>query len=96
MKSKGIVLAILAGAIFTVSCHGQQSNRGQRNHEPPSVDELFEHMDKNEDELLSEEEVRGPLKDMFAKVDTNEDGFLSKEEVEKAPKPNGRRPRNGN
>ena len=92
MKAKSI-LAIVVIVLFTFSCKGQQSGDRQRNQGPPSVDELFEHMDEDEDGLLSEKEVKGPLKDMFAEIDTNEDGFLSKEEVEKAPKPERRGPR---
>ncbi len=92
MKAK-ISLAIIACVLFAFSCKGQNSDNGQRNHEPPSVDELFGHMDEDEDGLLSEKEVKGPLKDMFSKIDANEDGFLSEEEVEEAPKPQGRRPR---
>lgn len=91
MKSKTILLAIAASALFTISCSGQQSDRRQGNQQPPSVDQIFKELDEDEDDLLSKEEVRGPLKDMFTEIDTNEDGFLSKEEVEEAPKPKGGR-----
>lgn len=94
MKTKAILMGVLASAFLTLSCNGQNSNNRQRNQEPPSVDEIFEQMDENEDDLLSEQEVKGPLKDMFEEIDKDEDGFLSKEEVEKAPKPKrGRRER---
>ena len=92
MKTKTILLGVTASVLFVISSNAQQSNNRQRNQEPPSVDKIFEDMDKDEDGLLSEKEVKGPLKDMFSKIDANEDGFLSKEEVEKAPKPKGRRP----
>jgi len=47
-------------------------------------------MDANEDGKLSEEELKGPLKDNFDKIDTDEDGFITEEEFDKAPKPKGR------
>ena len=82
----------MAGALFAISCNAQNSSNRQRNQEPPSVDEIFKEMDKDEDGKLSKKEIKGPLKNDFAKIDTDEDGFLSKEEVEKAPKPKGKRP----
>ncbi|SHJ06768.1 EF-hand domain-containing protein [Pseudozobellia thermophila] len=90
MTTKAILLGISASALFALSSNAQSDHRNQ---EPPSVDEIFEKMDKDEDGLLSEKEVEGPLKDMFSKIDSDEDGFLSKEEVEKAPKPSGKRPK---
>lgn len=90
MNTKSFLLALTAGVVFSVSSNAQER---QRNQEPPSVDEIFEKMDENEDNQLSEKEVKGPLKEMFSDIDTDEDGFLTKEEVEKAPKPKGRGPR---
>ncbi len=52
-------------------------------------------MDANKDGKLSKEEAKGPLLNDFAKIDTNSDGFISTEELEKAPKPSGQRPQQG-
>ncbi len=94
MRTKAILMGVLASAFLTLSCNGQNSNNRQRNHERPSVEEIFEQLDEDEDELLSAEEVKGPLKDRFEEIDEDQDGFLSKEEVENAPKPErGRRER---
>ena len=95
MKTKRILLGLSAGVIFSISCNAQQANNRERR-EPPSIDEIFEHMDENEDGFLSEEEVKGPLKKMFAKIDENEDGLLSREEIENAPKPERRQRPNRN
>jgi len=92
---KSIIGTALLALCFTGVSYaqgGQGGERGDRDQEPPSIEELFKHMDENEDGLLSKKEVKGPLKDMFSKIDTDEDGFLSKKEIEKAPKPKGRRP----
>ncbi|NKI30379.1 EF-hand domain-containing protein [Croceivirga thetidis] len=89
MKTKAILTSIVISTICMISVNAQQSNNRERR-QPPSIDKLFEHMDKNEDGFLSEEEVKGPLKEMFAKIDANEDGLLSREEIEKAPKPERR------
>lgn len=83
---KTIITTAVFGLFFTGASYAQSQQNGQRK-EPPTVDEIFEQMDKDEDGKLSEKEVKGPIKDDFAKIDTDEDGFLSKEEVKKAPKP---------
>ena len=74
-----------------------QSNNNQRDRrEPPSIEEIFEHMDANEDGKLSKKEVKGPLSRDVDRIDANEDGFISKEELEKAPKPKRREKPNQN
>ncbi len=88
---KTIIGTAMFAFLFTGFSYGQAPQNGQRNQEPPSVEEIFKQMDKDEDGKLSEKEVKGPLKNSFSKIDTNEDGFLSKTEVEKAPKPKGRK-----
>ncbi|MGB7394866.1 MAG: EF-hand domain-containing protein [Pricia sp.] len=89
---KTIITTAVFGLFFTGATYAQSQQNGQRK-EPPTVDEIFEQMDADEDGQLSEKEVKGPLKKGFAEIDANEDGFLSKEEVAEAPKPEGRRPR---
>ncbi|MGB5434831.1 MAG: EF-hand domain-containing protein [Maribacter sp.] len=91
MKTKAILLSITATTLFAISSNAQQSSNRQNKQEPPTVDEIFKQMDKDEDGKLSKKEIKGPLKDDFTKIDTDEDGFLSKEEVENAPKPKGRK-----
>ena len=97
MKVKTVRVSILLMAFgflaVNQSMAQDQENRRERR-EPPSIDELFKHMDKNEDGKLSKDEVKGPLKDHFSKVDTNEDGYLTREELENAPKPRRRQQRN--
>jgi len=90
------MLAIVA--VLALGCYemkAQESDERQRR-EPPSVDEIFEHLDTNQDGKLSKKEVRGPLSRDFDKVDLNEDGFITKEELEKAPKPERRERPNRN
>lgn len=62
----------------------QQRNQGGR----PSIDQLFEQMDVNEDGKLSKKEVKGPLLENFSKVDADQDGYITREELEKASKQN--------
>lgn len=89
MNTKTILLSISAIVLFAISGSAQQSGNRKA---PPSVDEIFEELDADEDGLLSKEEVKGPLKDMFDEIDEDGDGFLSKEEIENMPKPKGKRP----
>ncbi len=89
MKMNGLKPAILGLSIslFT-SCKmkAQNEGSGKQGHKPPTVDEIFEQLDNDEDGKISEKEVKGPLKNDFSKIDTNEDGFISKEELDKALK----------
>ena len=80
-----LMLAVIT-LLFSCNTKAQEKKR-ERNHKPPTIEKLFEQMDKNEDGKLSKEEIKGPLKNDFKKIDTNKDGFLSKKEIEKAPKP---------
>lgn len=85
---------IIASAVSCSSTKNATTNR-QSNGGPPSTDELFAQMDSNKDGKLSKSEVNGPLANDFAKIDTDSDGFITKEELNKAPKPNGQRPQQG-
>ena len=99
MKSKAFKTIFTTGIFalfFAGLSYGQPSQNGKGNQEPPTVDEIFKELDKDEDGQLSKKEIKGPLKNDFAKIDANEDGFLSKEELEKAPKPEGKRPQRSN
>ena len=90
MKKQFAKAGILTGImtlIFSLNVRAQSSEKQQDRKERPSVEEIFEMMDSNEDAKLSEEEVKGPLKRNFKKIDLNEDGFINMEELEKAPKP---------
>ncbi|MCK0192315.1 EF-hand domain-containing protein [Arenibacter sp. F20364] len=91
MILKSAVLTTMVTLFFSANVSAQRSQGGQGQKEPPSVDEIFEEMDKDEDGKLSKEELKGPIKNDFTKIDTDEDGFISKEELEKAPKPKGRK-----
>jgi Ca2+-binding EF-hand superfamily protein len=82
----GTVL-IAFGFLSSYTLEAQSTDRRRENRTPPTVEQLFEDLDANEDGKLSAKEVKGPLKKGFTKIDANEDGYLSKEELEKAPKP---------
>lgn len=97
MKTSTIktAITILIIAVFA-SCKSSETERKndtsqRRQGGQPSVTQLLKEMDTNEDGKLSEDEVKGPLKNDFSKIDTNEDGFLSNEELENAPKPERQR-----
>jgi len=89
-KKNFILSAMICLAFCSCQLRGQSDSQERQRKEPPSIDEIFEYMDENEDGKLSKKEVKGPLSKNFARVDTNEDGFISREELEKAPKPKRR------
>jgi hypothetical protein len=92
---KKIVLSIgFVMLTSTIVLSQERNNDNERRQEPPSIEQLFKDLDKNEDGKISLKEVKGPLKEDFKKIDTNEDGFLSKEEIKKAPKPKREEKRN--
>ncbi len=90
MKFRMIKTSVLVIGLVVFSM--TEINAQDQEREKPTYSELLKHMDKDENGTLSEDEVKGPLKDMFDKIDTDEDGFISEKEFEEAPKPQGRRP----
>lgn len=91
----GLIAMMLIASMLSCSSNKKAIANGQANGEAPSTDALFAQMDSNKDGKLSKEEVQGPLANDFAKIDTDSDGFISKEELNKAPKPSGQRPQQG-
>ncbi|MEM9076982.1 MAG: EF-hand domain-containing protein [Bacteroidota bacterium] len=96
MKTNKQIFFLGAAAVLLISCQmrAQSEDNERRGRKPPSIDQLFEDLDANEDGKLSKKEVKGPLKNHFDKVDLNEDGYLTREELEKAPKPERRGSKN--
>jgi len=62
----------------------KKNNRKNRINKNESFSKLLEKRDANEDGKLSEEEVRGRLKENFDKIDLDGDGFISEDEQIKA------------
>lgn len=53
----------------------------------PTTEDIFKDMDMNEDGLLEETEIKGPLKEKFQMIDTDADGYITKEELDMAMNP---------
>lgn len=87
-------LGLVLFMVTSLSC-AQVKNEDHKDHQrPPSIERIFKDLDVDEDEKLSKEEIKGPLKKDFDEIDTNEDGYLTKEELENAPKPKRAEPKN--
>ncbi|WP_298345333.1 YHYH protein [uncultured Algibacter sp.] len=54
----------------------------------PSLAQLLERMDSNNDGKLSKTETKGPLALKFSEFDKNDDGFLVESELKNLPRPN--------
>ena len=88
MKSNIIKTSVLVFGLTVLMANnsfGQSEKRQEK--KPPTFSELLKEMDANEDGKLSNEEVKGPIKDDFSKIDKDEDGFITEEELKAAPKP---------
>ncbi|MFB9053660.1 EF-hand domain-containing protein [Formosa undariae] len=86
------IIKTVLGIAFVSICSVQSmsaQDKGDRK-EPPIAEELIQKMDANEDGKLSEDEIKGPLKEHFSDIDTDEDGFLTLKELKEAPKPKGK------
>ena len=57
--------------------------RGKR----PEFSEILNKLDLNNDQKISTQEVKGPLKMHFSKIDSNHDGFITETEYKNAPPP---------
>jgi len=85
---KKLILSISLVILISASVNAQEEHSDKEGRkEPPSIEQIFKDLDKDEDGKISLKEVKGPLKKDFKKVDLNEDGFITKEELKKAPKP---------
>jgi len=94
MKNTVKLLAIGALTLISIVSYASSGSSfvsfnqgGPQQGGPPSFDSLLEEMDANEDGLLAEDEVKGPLAENFSTIDTDEDGYISEEEFNNAPKP---------
>lgn len=87
-KFKTAVLIFGITVFTSAPAFGQAEGRKER--QPPEFSDLLEKMDANEDGKLSQDEVKGRLKEHFSKIDADEDGFISEEEFKNAPRPKRR------
>lgn len=54
---------------------------------PPVFSEILSKFDTNNDQKISTQEVKGPLKMRFNIIDSNKDGFITETEFKNAPPP---------
>ena len=92
-RNKKNKLVLVFSILLSISLNAQESETREqpRREGPPSLEQLFKHLDKDQDGFISKTEVKGPLVRDCDKIDLNEDGLLSREELEKAPKPKRRK-----
>lgn len=55
--------------------------------EAPVFAEILSKLDTNNDQKISTQEVKGPLKFRFNIIDSNKDGFITETEFKNAPPP---------
>ncbi|WED29392.1 hypothetical protein L3V77_18355 [Vibrio sp. DW001] len=72
----------LAGCIIGLTTLFSYANTDMPQRQMPPT---FEEMDANGDNLLSLDEVKGPLADDFDKFDENSDGYLAQDELPPPP-----------
>lgn len=83
MNKQVLKKVIIAFSLFfaaTLTINAQTPDR-------PTTEDVFRDMDLNEDGLLEEAEIQGPLKEKFKMIDADADGYVTKEELDMAMNP---------
>jgi hypothetical protein len=75
------LLALLTGGGLAQPPGGGQGGQQGQSRQRPTVDQIFQEMDQNNDQKISQSEAKGPLQKDFSKIDTDGDGYLSRQEV---------------
>ncbi len=89
MKTKNILLALIATAIIPAISQAKPSGDGEREGrggERPNPGQLIQRLDTDNSGGVSKEEAKGPLKKHFDKIDADGDGEITKKEFAKAEK----------
>jgi Ca2+-binding EF-hand superfamily protein len=84
MKTTTFALLALSAALLPFSLQAQSDNadgNGQDRQGPPSLEQILERMDTDDNGMISKEEAKGPLSKRFDKIDLNSDGQLSPKEL---------------
>lgn len=76
-----LCLPVLTASILSLFSINSLAN-GQPPREPPS----FDRMDSNGDDVLTKDELKGPLLDDFDRFDVDGSGTLTKDELPEPPK----------
>lgn len=76
-----VFLPVLTASILSLFSVNSLAN-GQPPREPPS----FDQMDSNSDDVLTKDELKGPLLDDFDRFDLDGSGSLTKDELPEPPK----------
>jgi hypothetical protein len=100
LKMNKLVFTYCVGGILLlwIGCKSEQSISENYNtnidgkpfvkrRKPPVFSEILSKLDTNNDQKISIQEVKGPLKMHFNKIDSNNDGFITDAEFINAPPP---------
>ena len=82
MKTK---LSIVLMPVMTAATLALFSVSSMANEQPPREPPSFQELDRNGDNLLTKDELRGPLLDDFDRFDLDGSGSLTEEEVPAPP-----------
>jgi len=92
LKIGGVAFALTFIVVQENQSFGQNKPQGGQQG-PPNFAQLLTEMDTDKDGKLASSEAKGPLKDNFSTIDTDGDGFITNAEFDKAPKPEGKKPK---
>jgi Ca2+-binding EF-hand superfamily protein len=74
---------ILAVATMVASSCSMMDHHGKKHH-GKFADKMFENQDRNQDGVITKDEVTSNHKEMFKAIDTNKDGKMSRLEAQNA------------
>jgi Ca2+-binding EF-hand superfamily protein len=86
-----IRLSLILMPVMTAATLALFTASSMANEQPPREPPSFQELDTNGDNLLTKEELRGPLLDDFDRFEVDGSGSLTKEELP-APPSNQKRP----
>lgn len=87
MKKFTLLSLVLASLSFAYASDTTDESSQMQRPQQMSAEQAIAKMDTDGDGMLSEDEVKGPLKKDFSKIDTDGDGYITEDELQNAPKP---------
>lgn len=78
------VISAVTLALMSTSAFARDERPGSPTNGGPSIEQIFQFMDADQDGFIAKDEAKGPLADHFDMIDSDENGMISVEEMQVA------------